>query len=82
MEFELNGAITDNWQLTFGATRYIAEDNEGNAVNPNLPRTTVKMFTSYRLPVMPELTVGVVLTGKIACIPTRDTVWHLPRRAR
>ena len=47
-----------NWQLTFGATRYIAEDNEGNAVNPNLPRTTVKMFTSYRLPVMPELTVG------------------------
>ena len=33
-------------------------DNEGNAVNPNLPRTTVKMFTSYRLPVMPELTVG------------------------
>ncbi|HGY6511832.1 TPA: ferric-rhodotorulic acid/ferric-coprogen receptor FhuE, partial [Escherichia coli] len=58
VEFELNGAITDNWQLTFGATRYIAEDNEGNAVNPNLPRTTVKMFTSYRLPVMPELTVG------------------------
>ena len=41
VEFELNGAITDNWQLTFGATRYIAEDNEGNAVNPNLPRTTV-----------------------------------------
>ena len=29
VEFELNGAITDNWQLTFGATRYIAEDNEG-----------------------------------------------------
>lgn len=58
VEFELNGAITDNWQLTFGATRYIAEDNEGNAVNPNLPRTTIKMFTSYRLPVMPELTVG------------------------
>lgn len=25
VEFELNGAITDNWQLTFGATRYIAE---------------------------------------------------------
>ena len=23
-----------------------------------MPRTTVKMFTSYRLPVMPELTVG------------------------
>lgn len=58
VEFEVNGAITDNWQMTFGATRYVAEDNEGNAVNPNLPRTSVKLFTSYRLPVMPELTVG------------------------
>ncbi|EEN0867977.1 ferric-rhodotorulic acid/ferric-coprogen receptor FhuE [Salmonella enterica] len=55
VEFEVNGAITDNWQMTFGATRYIAEDNEGNAVNPNLPRTSVKLFTRYRLP---ELTVG------------------------
>jgi outer membrane receptor for ferric coprogen and ferric-rhodotorulic acid len=26
IEFELNGALTDNWQLTFGATRFIAED--------------------------------------------------------
>lgn len=58
VEFEVNGAITDNWQMTFGATRYVAEDNEGNAVNPNLPRTSVKVFTSYRLPAMPELTVG------------------------
>lgn len=58
VEFEVNGAITDNWQMTFGATRYVAEDNEGNAVNPNLPRTTVKLFTRYRLPAMPELAVG------------------------
>ena len=58
VEFEVNGAITDNWQMTFGATCYVAEDNEGNAVNPNLPRTTVKLFTRYRLPAMPELTVG------------------------
>ncbi|MBA1909526.1 TonB-dependent receptor domain-containing protein, partial [Escherichia coli] len=29
VEFEVNGAITDNWQMTFGATRYVAEDNEG-----------------------------------------------------
>ena len=58
VEFELNGAITDNWQMTFGATRYLAEDNEGNAVNPYLPRTTVKLFTRYRLPALPDLTVG------------------------
>lgn len=58
VEFEINGALTDNWQMTFGATHYIAEDNEGNAVNPNLPRTSMKLFTRYRLPIMPELTVG------------------------
>jgi outer membrane receptor for ferric coprogen and ferric-rhodotorulic acid len=58
VEFEVNGAITDNWQMTFGATRFVAEDNEGNAVNPNLPRTSVKLFTRYRLPAVPELTVG------------------------
>lgn len=58
VEFEINGALTDNWQMTFGATRFVAEDNEGNAVNPNLPRTSLKLFTRYRLPSMPELTVG------------------------
>ena len=58
VEFEINGAITDNWQMTFGATRYVAEDSEGNAVNPNLPRTSVKLFSSYRLRAVPELTVG------------------------
>ncbi|MGC8401904.1 TonB-dependent receptor domain-containing protein [Enterobacter mori] len=58
VEFEINGALTDNWQMTFGATRYLAEDSDGKDVNPYLPRTTVKLFTSYRLPAMPALTVG------------------------
>lgn len=58
VEFEINGALTDNWQMTVGATRYVAEDSEGNAVNPNLPRTSVKMFTRYRLPMLQDLTVG------------------------
>lgn len=58
VEFEINGALTDNWQMTFGATRYVAEDGEGDAVNPNLPRTSVKLFTSYRLPMLQALAVG------------------------
>ncbi|EHD22317.1 MULTISPECIES: ferric-rhodotorulic acid/ferric-coprogen receptor FhuE [Brenneria] len=58
IEFELNGALTDNWQLTFGATRYVADDEESKAVNPDQPRTTVKLFTRYQLPTLPELTVG------------------------
>lgn len=58
VEFELNGAITDNWQLTFGASRYVAEDEGGNAVNPGQPRTTAKLFTRYQLPMLPALAVG------------------------
>lgn len=56
-EFELNGALTDNLQLTFGATRYIARDSDGR-YNPNQPQTDFKLFTRYRLPVLPELTIG------------------------
>ncbi len=58
VEFEINGALTDYWQMTVGATRYVAEDNDGKAFNPNLPRTTVKLFTSYNLPMLQQLTVG------------------------
>ncbi|MGB9095569.1 ferric-rhodotorulic acid/ferric-coprogen receptor FhuE [Erwinia sp.] len=58
IEFEVNGAITDNWQMTFGGTRYIAEDQDGSAVNPQLPRTQLNLFTSYRLPMLQDLTVG------------------------
>ncbi|CCK18236.1 FhuE receptor precursor [Cronobacter universalis NCTC 9529] len=58
VELELNGALTDNWQLTFGASRYVAEAGDGVAVNPDQPRTTMKLFTRYQLPAIPALTVG------------------------
>ncbi|ELQ6105784.1 ferric-rhodotorulic acid/ferric-coprogen receptor FhuE [Cronobacter turicensis] len=58
VELELNGALTDNWQLTFGASRYVAEAGDGVAVNPDQPRTTMKLFTRYQLPSLPALTVG------------------------
>ena len=58
VEFEVNGALTDNWQMTFGASRYIAEERNGTAVSSQLPRTTAKLFTSYRLPMLQDLTVG------------------------
>lgn len=57
-EFELNGALTDNLKLTFGASRYVAKDATGDRVNPKLPQTELKLFTSYNLPMLPELTVG------------------------
>lgn len=56
-EFEVNGAVTDNLQLTFSATRYVARDTDGR-FNSYAPQTQLKLFSRYRLPVLPELTVG------------------------
>ncbi|WP_158783404.1 ferric-rhodotorulic acid/ferric-coprogen receptor FhuE [Pantoea sp. BAV 3049] len=56
-EFELNGAVTDNWQMTFGATRYVAKDSTGR-FNSNMPQTSLKFFTRYQLPMLPQLTLG------------------------
>ncbi|MEH0876001.1 ferric-rhodotorulic acid/ferric-coprogen receptor FhuE [Pectobacterium cacticida] len=58
IEFEINGAVTDNLQMTFGATRYIAKDGEGAGLNTTQPRTSLKLFTSYRLPMLQDITVG------------------------
>ncbi|HEY0209103.1 ferric-rhodotorulic acid/ferric-coprogen receptor FhuE [Acerihabitans sp.] len=56
-ELEVNGAVTDNLQLTFGASRYVARDATGR-FNSYMPQTQFKLFTRYRVPMMPELTVG------------------------
>lgn len=56
-EFEVNGAVTDNLQLTFSATRYVASDSDGR-FNSFAPQTQLKLFSRYRVPVLPELTVG------------------------
>lgn len=56
-EAELNGALTDNWQMTFGVTRYVARDTDGR-YNPDQPQTAVKLYTRYQLAQMPKLTLG------------------------
>ncbi|MBJ7223253.1 ferric-rhodotorulic acid/ferric-coprogen receptor FhuE [Brenneria sp. L3-3C-1] len=57
-DVELNGAVTDNLQLTLGGSHYTAVDQDNTAVNSHLPRTQLKLFTRYQLPTLPELTVG------------------------
>ena len=58
VDFEINGAVTDNLKLTFGATRYVAKDADGDRTNPYMPQTSLKLFTSYTLPMLSDLTVG------------------------
>ncbi|MDG0797491.1 ferric-rhodotorulic acid/ferric-coprogen receptor FhuE [Pectobacterium punjabense] len=58
IEFEVNGAVTDNLQMTFGGSRFVADDKDGKSINSYLPRTSLKLFTRYQLPMLPDLTVG------------------------
>ncbi|PIJ50328.1 ferric-rhodotorulic acid/ferric-coprogen receptor FhuE [Erwinia sp. OLTSP20] len=58
VDFEVNGALTDNWQMTFGASRFYAVDNQHNELSTFMPRTTMKLFTSYRPAVLRDLTLG------------------------
>ncbi|GAB7562541.1 TonB-dependent alcaligin siderophore receptor FauA [Methylobacillus methanolivorans] len=58
-ELELSGELASGWNAFFFATRYSAKDADNNAVNTFLPRTMLRMFTTYRLPgEWSNLTVG------------------------
>lgn len=59
VEFELSGALTDNWNAFFFATHYSAKDAKDKDFNTQLPREMVRLFTTYRLPGdWNQLTVG------------------------
>lgn len=57
-ELELNGELAPGWHATFGASRYVARDADGAAVDPRLPQSTLKAFTSYTPRRAPRLTFG------------------------
>ncbi|ALM54842.1 ferric-rhodotorulic acid transporter [Halomonas huangheensis] len=57
IDFELNGAVTDNLDLTLGASHYTAIDSDG-PYNTDQPRTKVDLFGRYRVPHWQQLVVG------------------------
>jgi len=58
VEFEVNGELTEGWNASFGASRYVAKDINGSDINTRLPQTALKLFTSYTPRSLQELTVG------------------------
>lgn len=58
-ELEANGALTRNWNLYAGFARNLARDGQSQRLNPEIPRNTFKLFTTYRLAGLGRgLTVG------------------------
>ncbi|SEL70825.1 outer-membrane receptor for ferric coprogen and ferric-rhodotorulic acid [Pseudoxanthomonas sp. GM95] len=58
VEFEVNGELAPGWNATFGASRYVAKDENGDDINSELPQTTIKLYTSYTPRGLSDLTFG------------------------
>ena len=59
VELEFNGELTRGWQLSAGYAYATTEDGDGERMLTYVPRQTLKLFTSYRLPgAWEKLTLG------------------------
>ncbi|MCY1273041.1 Ferric-pseudobactin BN7/BN8 receptor [compost metagenome] len=59
VELELNGELSEGWQVSAGYAYNITEGADGDRIRTFVPRHNVKAFTSYRLPgALDKLTVG------------------------
>lgn len=50
VELEVAGEIARHWNLSAGYTYNETRDQNGKRILPRIPRNSVKLFTSYRLP--------------------------------
>ncbi|MGF2879961.1 TonB-dependent siderophore receptor [Acinetobacter johnsonii] len=48
-EIELDGKLTDKWDMTFGIAHFNAEDANGKKVQTTAARTSANLFTKYTL---------------------------------
>lgn len=49
VEFEVDGEITDNWNLSFGIANFEAKDANNDKYNTTSFRTTANLFTKYKI---------------------------------
>ena len=49
IEFELDGKITNNWDMSFGVAHFNVEDANGKKVQTTAARTSANLFTKYTL---------------------------------
>lgn len=49
-DFEIQGAPTNNWNVHLGISHFTAFERDGARLNSEIPRTTARIFTTYRFP--------------------------------
>lgn len=50
IEAEVSGQVLPGWNLAVGLSRTISRNQDGSEFNPYMPKTLLKLATSYRLP--------------------------------
>ena len=75
-EFDLSGDLSKNWQASAGLTRLTSlKGDDGKAVRTFIPRTTLRVNTTYTVPGLPALKVGGTLAWQSETSVTQtDTV--------
>ncbi len=59
IDMDVQGALTQGWNLHAGVSHFTGTDASGARLSSQLPRTTARLFTTYRLPgAWSKLTVG------------------------
>ncbi|WP_296271934.1 TonB-dependent receptor [Pseudomonas sp. UBA6323] len=59
VELEINGEVSEGWQLTGGYSYSVSRNSDDRRIVTEIPRNSVKIFTTYRLSgALDKLTVG------------------------
>lgn len=59
VDIDLQGQLTPDWNLFAGLSHFTATTGDGDRLSSTIPRTTAKLFTTYRLPAeLHRITVG------------------------
>ena len=48
-EFEIDGNITEKWDLVLGYSQFSLKDQQGNNINKEAPRKTININTRYQI---------------------------------
>ncbi|KRG42359.1 TonB-dependent receptor [Stenotrophomonas panacihumi] len=57
-ELELSGDLSERWNASLGWSYFNLEGPDGEDLRTALPRTLFRVFTTYRLPGLEQLTIG------------------------
>ncbi|KAF1061405.1 MAG: FhuE receptor [Pseudomonas citronellolis] len=49
-DLDIQGALAEGWNLSLGLSHFTASEGHGGRLSSEIPRTTAKLFSTYRLP--------------------------------